>query len=316
MKTLFTFFVLAAFTFAQEDDPLKYFPYKTGDMWEYFALEFPDTLQNFNIKDSVDAEGNIYVTQFARRINPIEPPYIFQDTATYMIDTLFNVHGSYYTGSGFVNAILFKLNANRGEQWVLHEYPEGYGYEIARLQEVWEDEAIPGSGIYATLKHFAYFYAPDSTDTLGLDRQRITLAYGYGIRANGGGDFFETWILKGCVINDTLYGDTTNVITSVRDLSENIIPDFELYPNFPNPFNPYTTISFRITKSQNISLIVYDMMGREVKRLVDNEFYYSGIYKTIWDGKNNSDQSVSSGVYYYSLFGDGINLTRSMVLIK
>ncbi len=79
MKTLIIFFTLTSFSFAQEDNPLKYFPYKIGDMWEYYFddLEYPDTVQVFNINDSVDAEGNIYITQFARNINPIEYPLLF-----------------------------------------------------------------------------------------------------------------------------------------------------------------------------------------------------------------------------------------------
>ena len=49
---------------AQVPNPLEFFPHKEGDMWEYFwnDLQYPDTVQNFNIHDSVDAEGNIYIT--------------------------------------------------------------------------------------------------------------------------------------------------------------------------------------------------------------------------------------------------------------
>lgn len=161
-----------------------------------------------------------------------------------------------------------------------------------------------------------YYYAPDSTDTLGLVRYSITLAYSFGLYYKGSGDAVGDIYLKGCVINDTLYGDTTNVVTSVKDLSENTPKDFELYPNYPNPFNPSTSISFKINNSQTISLVIYDLMGKEVKRLIDNEFHYSGSYKTNWNGKNTSNQSVASGVYYFRLIGDGIIITRSMVLMK
>ncbi len=63
-------------------------------------------------------------------------------------------------------------------------------------------------------------------------------------------------------------------------------------------------------------LVVYDIMGKEIKRLIDYEFYYPGIYKVIWDGKNNSNQLISSGAYYYCLIGEGIRITRSMILMK
>jgi hypothetical protein len=312
MKTLIIIFALTSFTFAQEDDPLKYFPYKIGDMWEYFwyDTQYPDTLQNFNIKDSIDAEGNIYVWQSARFINPISPPALLSDTAIYKIDTAYNV---FCLNCSFENRFHYKLDAKKDEQWVVYAYPGGGSYEMARVSEVWEDELF---GKMTKFKNYTYYYSQDSTDTIGLVRYEVALAKGFGVWWKGGGDAVGDIYLKGCVIDDTLYGDTTNIITSLKDLSENLLTEFELFPNYPNPFNPTTTISFAINKAQNISLIVYDMMGREIKRLIDNEYYSSGIHKTMWDGTNNSNQSISSGVYYYRLTGVGINLTRSMVLLK
>lgn len=315
MKTLLIFFTLTAFAFAQDEDPLKYFPYKTGDMWEYFwyDTQFPDTLQNFNIKDSIDAEGNIYLWQSARFINPIAPPALLSDTSLYKIDTSYNV---FCLNCSIENRFHYKLNANKGEQWVVHIYQDSssiYGYEMAIVREVWSDELF---GKQTTFKYIAYYYAPDSTDTLGLVRYGVILAKDFGIWWKGGGDAVGDIYLKGCVINDTLYGDTTKIITSVKDLSLSTPEDFELYPNYPNPFNPSTTIIFKIKNSKTISLIIYDLMGKEVKRLIDNEFYYSGSYKTSWNGKNNSNQSVASGVYYFRLIGDIIIITRSMVLMK
>jgi len=311
MKTLITFLAVVTFTFAQEEDPLKYFPYKTGHMWEYIDLQFPDTLQNFNIKDSIDAEGNIYITQFARRINPIQSPGVFPDTATYMIDTIFNVYGPYITGIGKIDAKLFKLDANQGDQWVIFDYSQlgGNGYEMCRINDIWEDEVIYGSGIYTTLKAFQYFYASDSTDTLGLNRYGTTLAYGFGIRSNGG-DAFMSWILKGCVINDTLYGDTTNIITSVNDLSENLISDFKLYPNFPNPFNSETSIKFTIASYSYVELKVFDILGREVSNLL-SEVKPPGVYEIIFN-----PHYLSSGTYIYTLKADNRIISKKMILLK
>lgn len=319
MKALLIFFTLVSLTFAQEDDPLKYFPYKTGDMWEYYLydLQYPDTSQTFNIMDSTDTQGNIYVKQISRRINPIQPPFLFPDTAIYKIDTSFNIFAPPNAyGSPFTEYFLaYKLNAQQGEQWVIYDYSQigGNGFELARLREIWEGELF---GTNTTFKSFIYYFSTDSTDTLGMVRYGDVLAEGFGLWSRGGGDTFGNWYLKGCVVNDTLYGDTTNIITSVEDLSENQLLDFDLFPNYPNPFNPTTTISFKIINAQNILLVVYDIMGKEIKRLIDNEFYQPGIYKIIWDGKNSSNQLISSGAYYYSLISDGIRITRSMILMK
>ncbi len=322
MKKIITilFFIISFIhLFSQTPHPLDFFPYKTGDMWEYFwdDFQYPDTVQNFNIHDSVDSGGNNYLTQFGRRINPIEWAVLFPDTGYYKIDTNFNVFGPYMQGGpGAENLLIYKLNANLGDQWVLYTHQDSttiYGYEMARVREVWEDVLF---GKQVTFKYIHYYFADESTDTLGLGRYGDILASGFGLWWRGGGDLVGDIFLKGCFINDTLYGDTTNIITSVLDLSNISISDFKLYPNYPNPFNPSTTISFNAKSSNNISLIIYDAMGKEVKRLIDNEYFYSGTHELIWNGKNNANQSVSSGIYFYRLIRGSEIVTRSMILLK
>lgn len=149
-----------------------------------------------------------------------------------------------------------------------------------------------------------------------MGRGGDVLAYGYGLWSRGGGDAIGDIYLKGCVLNDTLYGDTTNIVTSIEDFSENSPAQFELYPNYPNPFNPSTTISFNLHNSGNISLVIYDAMGREINRLIDNEWTNYGNHKIDWDGRSSSGQIVSSGVYYYSLVSKGERIIRPMILMK
>ena len=182
MKIVLLFTVLfPLYSFAQAENPLDYFPTKTGNMWEYYFsdLEYPDTEQVFNINKLIDSVGNIYVTQFARRINPIQYSILFQDTAVYKIDTSYNVFGPGFKSK---NDLLYKLNAAKGDQWVIYDYSKigGNGYEIAQVRDVWRDELFFGSGILTTFKAFSYFYSSDSTDTLGLDRYGDVLAYGFG----------------------------------------------------------------------------------------------------------------------------------------
>lgn len=283
-------------------------------MWEYswYDPQYPDTLQNFNIKDSVDADGNIYVWQSAIFINPIKPPALLSDTALYKIDTSFNV---FCPTCSFENQFLFKLNAQQGEQWVVHTYYDSimaHGFEMARVIEVWKDNLF---GVPTTFKNFIYYFATDSTDTLGLVRYQSILASNFGLYAKGGGDAVGQIFLKGCVVNSVLYGDTTTVVTSIFDLSENP-KNFKLYSNYPNPFNPSTTISFDLQKSENISLIIYDLMGRVVRKLINNSFYYLGSHKITWDGRSDYNEPVSSGIYFYRLSDRNINQTLSMILVK
>ena len=293
---------------AQVENPLEYFPIKTGNMWEYYFddLQYPDTVQVFNIKDSVDSEGNIYLTQFARRINPVQYPLLFPDTATYKIDTSFNVFGP---GPKSKNDLLYKLNANEGELWVIYDYAQvgGNGYEIGRLKEVWQDELF---GKLTTFKYYDYYYASDSTDTLGLDRSGVILAKGFGVWWIGGGDAIADDYLKGCVINDTLYGDTTNIITSIKDLTGNFPVQLELFQNYPNPFNPTTNIIFQIKETGFVSLKVHDILGKEVANLI-NEEKEAGTYEIFFDGAK-----LPSGIYFYSISAGVFHQTKKMLLIK
>lgn len=193
MKVLIIFFAaLTTAAFSQEIDLLQFLPYKTGNMWEYYDSEYPDTSQTFNIKDSVDADGNIYYTQYSRRINPIQYPSAWLDTMTYKIDSSFNVFGTYM--QDYSERLIYKLNAKQGEQWVLKIHQDStqvYGYEMARVEKIENGELIYNSGIYTTFKVFVYYYAIDSTDTSGLARYGDVLAYGFGLWGRGGGIHFR-----------------------------------------------------------------------------------------------------------------------------
>ena len=75
---------------------------------------------------------------------------------------------------------------------------------------------------------------------------------------------------------------------------------YQLFQNFPNPFNPNTIIGYDLPKTELISLKIYDIMGREVISLV-NEIQKPGRKFLIWDAKNNLGQTVSAGMYIYTI---------------
>ena len=90
---------------------------------------------------------------------------------------------------------------------------------------------------------------------------------------------------------------------------------FSLSQNFPNPFNPSTVISYALPTNSFVSLIIYDLLGREVKTLVNND-QNSGTYKVQWNGENNFGSKVSSGLYIYTIRSGQFNESRKMVLLK
>ncbi len=90
---------------------------------------------------------------------------------------------------------------------------------------------------------------------------------------------------------------------------------FRLEQNYPNPFNPNTNIGFRISDFGFIELDVYDISGRLVKSLV-NENRPAGSYSEQWDGTDNAGHKVGSGIYFYKIQSGALSQTRRMILLK
>ena len=85
--------------------------------------------------------------------------------------------------------------------------------------------------------------------------------------------------------------------------------------NMPNPFNPATTIRYSIAQDENVSLVVYDVAGRQVRTLVENR-QRADVYKVTWDGVNDHGERVASGMYFYRLAAGKFVETRKMMLLK
>ena len=95
----------------------------------------------------------------------------------------------------------------------------------------------------------------------------------------------------------------------------NIPNEFSLMQNVPNPFNPVTSIQFRLPEQSHVLLTVYDMLGRKVKTLV-NETKDAGQFSVKWNGTTDRGESVGSGVYIYEIITPQYISTKKMVIIK
>jgi len=113
-----------------------------------------------------------------------------------------------------------------------------------------------------------------------------------------------------------------DILNEVTRETQQVVTNFDLEQNFPNPFNPSTEIRFDVLKNSLVTLKIYDILGREVKTLVNNQLN-NGRYSVTWNGDNNSGERVSSGIYFYRMEaiptgGQGrkfIN-SRKMILLK
>ena len=116
-------------------------------------------------------------------------------------------------------------------------------------------------------------------------------------------------------------GETTDVgeIVMIPEVGtdNDMIPIItELSSNYPNPFNPETTISFSIAQtSPFVNLEIINVKGQKVKQLV-NEQLPAGKHIAVWNGKDDNDKQVASGIYFYKLKADNFEQTKKMILLK
>jgi hypothetical protein len=107
-----------------------------------------------------------------------------------------------------------------------------------------------------------------------------------------------------------------NFITSIKQPQVKIPEKFWLYQNFPNPFNSATNIQFYIPQSDNISITIYDVTGKEVIKLLNSELMNPGEHALTWNGKNKFRKEVSSGVYLYQLVSTNYTQSKKMIVLR
>jgi len=109
--------------------------------------------------------------------------------------------------------------------------------------------------------------------------------------------------------------DISDLLTGVEESSTQLPQELILYQNYPNPFNPVTTIKFSVPHTSYLNLKIFDLLGREVRNLLNDEVG-PGIHTIQWDGTDKNGQNIASGIYIYKLTGDGYTLSRKLLLLK
>ena len=198
--------------------------------------------------------------------------------------------------------------------------------------ETWSDiryiNANPNDAIIDTTYHYDGNYAPEFEGMLPVN---ITLGDKLEIISNTPGNchaklhfaFYDDDVYGygGVVIppylGGNLYYAAIDLEFSTVSISEDTVPlsAVKLF-NYPNPFNPETTISFSVTQtSLFVTLEVYNIKGQKVKTLV-NEVLPAGEHSVVWDGRDSNGKRVGSGIYFYKLEAGDYQKVRKMVLLK
>ena len=145
---------------------------------------------------------------------------------------------------------------------------------------------------YANLSDEKYINKKYSTEVTGKESHSIDLSY----------QFFTD---KGQLISQ----GTESILIKPIPL------EFALYQNYPNPFNPVTTINYDLPQQSHVNLMIYDILGREVVKLVSSEIP-AGYQSVIWNTRNNLGAPVSAGIYFYQIQTKDFIKTKKMVLLK
>ena len=112
------------------------------------------------------------------------------------------------------------------------------------------------------------------------------------------------------------YSESSVKLSVERELTIITPEDYKLSQNYPNPFNPTTTIQYTLPMRDQITVTVYNMLGQEIVRLMNNEEKAAGTYQLSWNGMDKNGVQVSSGMYFYTMSSPHMQKTMRMTFLK
>jgi hypothetical protein len=275
---------------------------------------------------------------------------VWRDNSLYMSSTVMPVLGP---DAGQATAHWWELNTTLGPgSFIMTQQadvgaedlgPGTYTFFPAVMADGMGNVGVGFSASNATIYCGAYYAARNVMDPLGTMQGTQTMALGtdwyyrtFGGTRNRWGDYSglalcpvdesTMWVYNeyACERGSPIGGEdgrwctqlgTFRVGTATGVPPTPDVDDLTLDQNFPNPFNPITSIRFTIESSQDVTIAIYDVRGRLVRMLLD-EARPPGENFVRWDGTNEVGVEVASGIYYYALTAGGAKHTRKMVFLK
>jgi hypothetical protein len=274
------------------EDEFNWFPLAIGNKWIYKAATLDDNCfwitneweeSNIITKDTVINELKYF---------KFEPP-LGNEFEFARIDSVEGKLKVIYSYSDSAEVTLYDFLMEVGDTIILDPADPYGGYILT------DETSSMVFGESRLIRNFSpIWFIPSFTLVKGLGYYRDWYCE-FGGMSRG---------LKGCVINDIVYGDTT--FTDVDEENSSIPTEYKLEQNYPNPFNPSTVISYQLPMSGSVTLKVFDVLGREVATL-ENEEKLAGNYEVNFDALR-----LSSGIYLYQLRSGQFVDTRKMTIIK
>ncbi len=269
--------------------PETFFPHRVGNAWEY--------------KQSGISRGKTILTKDSTIGDTRFLYYNGDSIPAYSIDTNLNV--IYLPTHPGWRSLRYKLRATPLAWWVSDTVSANFSID-ARVDSVFWGWLF---GIRTQLRAIGYYYAQRTNDSVYRSwRNEEYLAAGFGFVLS----FYDPpWAptdeLVGCIIGGRRYG---TLLSAENGSMHYELFGYKLYPAFPNPFNPSTTIRFDLASKGRILLRVFDILGREVRTIVDEE-RERGSYSEQFNAED-----IPSGVYFYRLEVEGNATTQKMIVQK
>jgi hypothetical protein len=266
----------------------EFFPLHIGDYWVYREVApWPDIYTLRVVGRDTLENGQVYA----------KIQCYYRDSYSYFfrrVDSLGDVYDYVYNKK---ERLLFKLDVCVGDTW---SDPDIGGY--------WE---VVEKSDYITDNDTLTYLRIESFENMAFTSYFIWEKIGIcNMNFEGG---YQS--LLGAFINGRIAaGDT--VITKVSSKQDKIAPDeASSNQNYPNPFNQFTRISYKIRKEGAVNLAIYNMGGRVVKQLVNNE-QPAGESTVTWDGADDGGSAVGTGIYLIRLQADDRQITRKILYLK
>ncbi len=225
-----------------------------------------------------------------------------------------------------VHVVWFDLRDGNSEIYYKRSTDGGVSFGAdTRLTNNSASSSIPSGAVSGSVVHVVWYDNRDGNDEIYYKRSTDGgVSWGADTRLtnNSAQSQLPSVAVSGSVVhvvwrdnrdlNYEIYykRDPTGNVVGIININSELPNQFSLLQNYPNPFNPTTKIRFALPKSSFATLVIYDVLGREMETLV-NEQLNAGIYEADW-----SADKFASGVYYYKLVAGDYTETRKMILIK
>jgi hypothetical protein len=165
--------------------------------------------------------------------------------------------------------------------------------------EIAEADGLEGFNVYRSAK--------EGADFVRLNGSLLPSGYNTFVdqRAKPGNNY---WYAVGAVDRD---GESISLAVKI----EIPIKETTLFQNYPNPFNPGTTIAFYLPEVEQVNITIYDIRGKRVRQLVNGKVPY-GKHRAEWNGRNDHNEPVGSGIYFYRMSAGKKSFIKKMLLLK